>query len=306
MSIKEELKLKNPERVASKIVEFIKEEIKNFNREGIILGLSGGIDSALGAFLSVKAVGPSKVLALFMPERDSSPRSRRDAELVARKLGIRLKEINISPILKTIGVYKLEPSPLFIPRKFQERYVLNEYRKFQTKDETTFLRNLEGGEGIEELRKGIAFHRIKHRVRMILWYYYGELNNYLIVGNCNKTEKLTGYFVKYGDSGSDIDPIAPLFKTQVKQLAKFLGVPQRIINKAPSPDLMPGMTDEYALQMTYEKIDQILYGLLNNIREDKIIEEAQTNKKRIDYVKKLMYWSKHMRYPPPQPNLSNL
>ena len=305
MSIKEGLKLKNPERIVSKITEFIKEEVKNFNREGIILGLSGGIDSALGAYLSVKAVGRDKLLALFLPERDSHPQSKKDAELIGKKLGIRLKEINISPILKTIGVYKLAPSPLFIPRKFQERYVLNKYRQFQTKEETTFLRGLKGGEGIEELKKGIAFHRIKHRVRMILWYYYGELNNYLIVGNCNRTEKLTGYFVKYGDSGSDIDPVAPLFKTQVKQLAKFLDIPQRIINKAPSPDLMPGMTDEYALQMTYEKIDQILYGLVNNIQAEEIIKEAQTNEKEIDYVKKLMYWSKHMRSSPPQPNLSN-
>jgi len=141
---------------------------------------------------------------------------------------------------------------------------------------------------------------------MILWYYYGELNNYLVVGNCNRTEKLTGYFVKYGDSGSDIDPIDPLFKTQIRQLAKFLGLPQRIINKAPSPDLMPVMTDEYALHMTYEKIDQILYGLMHGMEEEEIVKEVPTNRKEINYIKELNYWSRHMRNLPPQPDLTSL
>jgi len=120
MTIKEELKLKHPAKVVSKIVEFIREEVENFNRDGIVLGLSVGIDSALGAFLSAKVVGKDKVLALFLPERDSDPQSRNDAEMIANKLDISLKEINISPILKVIGVYELAPSPLFIPRNFQE------------------------------------------------------------------------------------------------------------------------------------------------------------------------------------------
>jgi len=114
----------------------------------------------------------------------------------------------LTGILTDIGVYSLEPSPKGIPRKIQEWYVLRKYKRFQTDEETAFLKDLKGGKKNEELKKGIAYHRIKHRLRMVLWYYHGELKNYLVVGNCNKTEILTGYFVKYGDSGSDIDPIA--------------------------------------------------------------------------------------------------
>ncbi len=303
MNIKEGLKLKEPEKIASKIAGFIKENVEKFNRDGVVIGLSGGIDSALDAFLALKAIGKDKILALFMPERDSDPQSEKDAKLVAEKLDIKLKKVDITRILKAIGIYRIVPSAFGIPRKMQERYVLNRYRAIQDKKETTFLKDLKGGEGNDELKRGIAYHRIKHRMRMVLWYYYGELNNYLIIGNCNKTEKLTGYFVKYGDSGSDIDPIAHLYKTQVKELAKFAGVPERIIAKAPSPDLMPGMTDEFALQMKYERLDEILFGIEHEISEKEIIEQIGVSEKEINYVKELTKLSAHMRNLPPSPEI---
>jgi len=307
MNITEELKLKNPERVTSFIISFIKEQVKKFNREGAVIGLSGGVDSSLSAFLTVKAIGKENVLALFMPERDSHPQSKKDAELVAEKLGIDLKIINLTAILQIIGIYGLVPSPRgIIPRRFQEQYVLKKYKEYQDKNETAFLKNLKGGEGNLKFKKGIAYYRIKHRIRMVLWYYYGELNNYLIIGNCNKSEKLAGYFVKYGDSGSDIDPLAHLYKTQVRELAYFVRVPERIIEKAPSPDLMPGMTDEFALQMKYETLDQILYGIEKGFSNKEITKQTDTSEKEINYVKEIMRLSVHMRNLPPSPNLTKV
>jgi len=247
MSIKKSLLLKNPEQIIRRITEFIIKQVSELNREGSIMGLSGGIDSALGAYLAVKALGKEKVFCLFLPERDSSRQSRKDAELVAKNLGVELKEVKLTPMLRRIGVYRLEHPTFGVPRGIQERYVLDKYGSFQDDNETTYLKNLKGGMGNAELRRGIAYYRIKHRLRMILWYYYGELKNYLVIGNCNKTEKMTGYFIKYGDSGSDIDIISSLYKTQVRQLARFIGIPEIILRKAPSPDIMPGMTDEYAL-----------------------------------------------------------
>jgi len=306
MTIKDSLKIKQPEKVVGAISIFIKDSIAKFNRDGGVIGISGGIDSALSAFLAVKAVGNENVLAFFMPERDSSPESEKDAMLVANSLNINLKKVNLTPILNEIGVYKLGPSPRFIPRIIQKKYVLNKYKKFQDENETTFLKSLKGGEGIDELKRGIAYYRIKHRLRMVMWYYYAELYNYLVIGCCNKTEKLTGYFVKYGDSGSDIDPIANLYKTQVKELARFIGVPEQIIEKSPSPDLMPGMTDEFALQMKYENLDMILYGLEHKIPEAEIEKEAGVTRKDINYVKQLMDLSRHMRELPPSPDLKDL
>jgi len=305
MLIKDSLKIRQPEKVEEKISNFIKYSVSKFHRDGAIVGLSGGIDSALVAFLAVKALGNKNVFALFMPERDSSLQSGKSAKLIADKLSINLNKIDFTDIINKIGVYKLEPSPRFIPRRIQEKYVLSKYKRFQDEKETTFLKSLKGGEGNYELKKGIAYHRIKHRLRMVLWYYYAELNNYLVIGCCNKTEKLTGYFVKYGDSGSDVDPIANLYKTQVKEMAKFVGVPEEIIQKTPSPDLMPGMTDEFALQMKYETLDIILYGLEHKIPEAEIEKEADITDKEINYVKQLMELSRHMRELPASPELEN-
>jgi NAD+ synthase len=306
VSTKEIIKIKHLGEVLEKIVSFIQESANGFMRNGAVIGISGGIDSALSAYLTVRALGKENVLGLFMGERDSARQSEIDAELVARNLGIRLLKINITKILKDIGIYKLEPSTFLIPRNFQERYVLSKYNNLQSGQETTFLKSLMGGAGSEELKRGNAYFRAKHRVRMVMWYYYAELNNYIVIGCCNKTEKLTGYFIKYGDSGSDIDIISPLYKTQVRELAEFIGVPEQILQKAPSPDIMPGMTDEFALQMRYETLDLILYGLENGIDETSIASEANISNKEIDYVRKLIGLSKHMREMPPSPKINDL
>ncbi|OIP77293.1 MAG: NAD(+) synthase [Parcubacteria group bacterium CG2_30_36_38] len=241
-----------------------------------------------------------------MPERDSSSKSEKDAKLVADLLGIKFKKINLTPILRTVGIYKLYPPAFLIPKKIQEMYALKKYKDLGSNNETSLLKNLKGGKGEKELKKGIAYYRIKHRLRMVMWYYYGELNNYLVVGNCNKTEKLTGFFVKHGDSAADVEPISSLFKTQVRELSSFLGVPREIIKKAPSPDLIPGITDENAIQMKLEKLDQILYGLENKIKEEEIKKETGATEKEIQYVKELMRWSLPMRELPFAPCLGDL
>lgn len=293
MLIKDYLKLKNPQEVVDNIVSFILNEMEYFSADGVVFGLSGGIDSALVAYLLAKALPKDKIQAIFMGERDSSKESLKHARLVSNKLGINLKEVNITPILKKMGVYTLEPPSFFIPRFIQERYVRNKYLQFNEPYNTTFVKSLKGGEGNPYIMKGNAFLRVKHRLRAILLYFYGEQKNFIVAGCCNKTEKLTGYFVKYGDSASDFEPISHLYKTQVRELATYLGIPDVIISKPPSPDLAPGMTDEFALQMSYEKIDTILFALENDLiselHKEGILDEE------IEYVKLIRDLSKHMR-----------
>jgi len=306
MNLKEGLKLKNPAEVIEKIVEFIKNEVEKRKKGGVVFGLSGGIDSSLGAFLCAQAVKKEKVLALFLPEKDSHPQSEKDAGLVAETLGIKLLKINLTSILRKIGIYKLFPSSFLIPRKIQEAYVLNKLKRFEEKDKNVFLENLKGGGGEEEIKKALAYYRIKHRVRMVVWYYYAELKNYLVVGNCNKTEKMIGYFVRYGDDAADIEPLSSLYKTQVRELSSFLGVPREIIKKAPAPDLIPGITDEISLGMKLEILDQVLYGLEKGMNEEEIKRQTDTTEKKIQYVKELIKYSFHMRKLPPSPDLHDL
>ncbi|MGC8576094.1 MAG: NAD(+) synthase [Caldisericum sp.] len=284
-------------------MKFIMKQVEKLNANGVIFGLSGGIDSSLVAFLLRRALPNDKILALFMGERDTHPQSLKHARIVSDALHIELKEINITGILKAIGVYSLEPPPLFIPRKFQERYTINKYLQNQDEKETTFLKSLKGGAGNIEIMKGNAYLHTKHRIRAVLLYFYGEQMNYIVAGCCNKTEKLTGYFVKYGDSASDFDPIADLYKTQVRELSEFLGVPKEIIEKPPSPDLAPGLTDEFALQMPYEKIDMILYALEHNLESE--LKNENITEKEIEYIKTLRELSSHMRELPPYPEIEN-
>ena len=130
-------------------------------------------------------------------------------------------------------------------------------------------------------REGVAFYRIKHRLRAILLFYYSELNNYLLVGCANKSEWLTGFFVKYGDSIADIMPIMSLHKTQVFGLARYLGIPDYILEKAPNPDLIPGLNDEEALGISYKKLDLILACIEKGYVVDKIISISDTTEKEI-------------------------
>lgn len=141
---------------------------------------------------------------------------------------------------------------------------------------------------------------------MALWYYWSEYRNQLVIGNCNLSEKMTGYFVRYGDSGSDVDPIAGLYKTQVFQLARWIGVPDVIVDKAPSPDMAPGMTDEFALQMRYELLDQILWCLAHAMEPANIQESTGADEQQISYVRELVRLSAPMRAPPPMPDLTGL
>ncbi|KLO23368.1 NAD(+) synthase [Marinitoga sp. 1155] len=262
------------------IKKFIVENLKKYNYNGVVIGISGGIDSAVVGKLCVEAIGNSNVMGLILPERDSSPETVNDAKMVCEFLGIKYKVINISPILKKIGVYNLEPSTFFIPRKIQEKYVRKEFKKRNYTDD---LMN----KGDKDFLKGLAYYRIKHRIRMVLLYFYAEQINYAVIGTTNKTELKVGFYVKYGDDSVDIEPIMHLYKTQVFDLAKELNIPEKIISKSPSPDLIPGITDEYAMGITYKDLDRILLKIENN---------KDLSDENLDMVKKVKMFLKAAKY----------
>jgi len=203
------------------LTRFLHHEINKAGFHKAVLGVSGGIDSALACFLAAAALGPENVLALKLPYRTSSPESLRHAGLVINALGVASELVDITNMVE----------PLFAATP-----------------------------GITPLRKG----NVMARVRMTIIYDRSAAWNGLVVGTSNKTELLLGYGTIFGDLASAVNPIGDLYKTQVRQLARGMGVPEPILRKAPSADLIPGQTDEGDFGFTYEAVDQLLRLLVDD------------------------------------------
>lgn len=267
----------------SEIIGFIRKCIDDFDYKGAVVGISGGIDSAVVATLAVEALGKNNVFGLLLPERDSAPDTLKDSLTVVDFLGIDYKVKKISDVLRKLGTYKLEPPASIFPRKIQEDYVRSKWSSLAQED--TFLDDLKD-RGNSEFLKGLAYYRSKHRIRMCCLYLEAEKRGYAVLGTTNRTELKSGFYVKWGDDATDIEPLMHLYKTQVYELAKVLEVPERIISKPPSPDLVPGITDEFALGMSYEDFDRILIKL----EKKESINEEKKNK--VERVRKIVEYAK--------------
>ena len=288
-------------KIASSLENFIREYMENLERNGIILGLSGGIDSAVVAALCKEAVGSDKVLVLIMPEKDSRGEHVEDAQLLAKNLDLKAKLLDISPILKKMNVYRLFAlNKLPLPDKHKEKVVKKTYDYYEKQTgESPFSASILGFKDKNfrsQLQNNNAYYRAKHRIRMVLLYLYAELENRLVVGCANKTETQIGFFVKHGcDDASDIMPLLNLYKTQVRELARYLEIPSAIQNKPPSPDIIPGIIDEEAIGISYDKLDIILLGLETGWNISELANALGVEDKKVLSVKKMIEKSEHMR-----------
>jgi NAD+ synthase len=298
--LKKEMALE-PEKLCHHLEAFILDKMEKLDRDGVILGLSGGIDSAVVAALCRRAVGAERTVALLMPEKDSEANHIKDALALAKNLNIEARLIDMTRYLRELDVYDLVPLSK-IPFMRRVRGFLNKmgYRIFERRTgETLFSASLAGirSEKYETiLKKRNAYYRIKHRLRMALLYLYGERENRLVVGAANKTEKLIGYFVKHGcDDAADIMPLITLYKTQVRELARYLQIPPHIIAKPPSPDIIPGIDDEDAIGLPYDVLDLILLGFEKEHSVADISGVLKIGTEKVDGVKRLVERSAHMR-----------
>lgn len=298
----------DPVVVSASLERFIRDQVDSYQREGAILGMSGGIDSAVVASLAVRALGPQKVHALLLPERDSNPASKTDAMLEIERLGISHREVEMAPMLKPLGVYELLPLRILGTRGIKAAVVRSQH-SLQAKalGEMPFRAGLLGtrelGEKKAIIEAGNAYARVKHRMRMLTLYYHSDMNNLLVLGTTNKSESMSGFVVKWGDNVADIEAILPLYKTQVRQLARHLGVSERIISKPPTPDLIPGIDDEMALGMEYRLLDEILWGMERGWSEERIAAASEANLEQVRHVREMWSRSAHLRSMPPAPDL---
>jgi len=205
------------------ITGFIGSQMTQTGFSRLVVGLSGGVDSATTAFLAVRAAGAENVLGVRMPYRTSSPDSEADALAVVEALGCRTELVDISPMVEPM------------------------------------LALIDGDETTTRVRRG----NVMARQRMIVLYDRSAAFDALVIGTSNKTEALLGYGTLWGDMAAAIQPIGDLYKSQLREVAECLGVPERILTKPPSADLWPGQTDEMELGASYDDLDRILYALVD-------------------------------------------
>jgi NAD+ synthase len=262
----------------------------------------------LVASLACRAVGAGRVHAFLLPERDSSPESKSDAVLECQRLGISYREVNLAPMLEPLGIYRLVPLRVLGLRSLKAAVVQSQHRaQADALGEMPFRAGLLGtrdlGDQKQLINAGNAYARAKHRQRMLTLYYYADLENLLMVGTTNRSESMSGFVVKWGDNVADIEPILPLYKTQVWALARHMGITQRIIDKAPSPDLIPGIVDTTALGIDYETLDRISVGLDRAWDVALIAEASGATTEQVVHVREMRERSLHLRSLPPTPDL---
>jgi len=258
------------EKIAARLREILRKDLR---RRGLVVAMSGGIDSSVCAALSVKAVGPGKVFGLLMPERDSSPDSGSRGRLLADHLGIEFVEQDIAPTLQAIGCYEWRDtafkrtfpdygegwkSKIAISGGLQGR--INHFKLVVQSPEGRIMdKRLD----LKDYLQVVAATNFKQRIRKTLEYFHADRLNYAVVGTPNRVEYDQGFFVKNGDGAADVKPIAHLYKTQVYALARYLGLPAEICSAQPTTDTysMDQGQDEFYYALPFDKMDLALWAL---------------------------------------------
>ena len=305
------LKLQNVERQVDNLCTFLHDEIiEEFHKHGAIVGLSGGIDSTVTMALCVKALGSTKTLGLTMFEKESDQNNKSLVDKISKTYDIDIQNIDISPILDSFGVYSN-----------REKIVTNRFPNFNSDCKYRVVVppnfNSIGMPYLEILDDKNIQHKIKisssdfltltaatsikHRVRMTLLYYYAEKNNLSVVGTTNKSEYLQGYFVKYGDGGSDIEPLVNLYKSQIYQIGDFLNIDQDIMINPASPAVWSYRTtdEEFFYTVPYDIVDLILYARENDLTISEIQKLSNLPEEKIQSLLRFQeikqQKSQHMR-----------
>lgn len=291
-----------------RIVDFLRVQVRQVMRkQGGVLGISGGIDSSVVLALCVRAFGPERVIPLMLPEKDSDPESVQLAERLSTHFGVQPILEVITPVLDGFGCYprrdaairrvfpeydaaKGYKAKIVLPNNLLEGDTLNVFKVvIVTPDGEEKSHRL----APRELNQIVAASNFKQRTRMAMLYYHAELNNYAVIGTGNKNEHAQGFFVKYGDGGTDIRPIIHLYKTQVYQLADYLGIPEDIRRRPPTSDTYSAHStqEEFFFRLPFETMDLLWYAQEHGVSEDEAaevmgMEPVQVQRAYADFTRK--------------------
>jgi NAD+ synthase len=241
--------------VRDMLVQFVRDETKNAGFHRGVIGLSGGVDSAVSAALTAEALGKEETVAVMLPYRTSNPKSVDDAMIVVRQLGIRSEIVDISEMVDSYcAVHQIT----------------------------------------DRVRRG----NVMSRMRMVVLYDVSAREQALVIGTSNKTEIMVGYGTLFGDTASAINPIGDLYKSQIWQLARFLGLPSSVVDKVPSADLWEGQSDEDELGFSYAQLDALLYHMIDERRNDDELHALGYDDSFVARVKSLIRRNQFKRRPP--------
>jgi NAD+ synthase len=284
---------------SERIINKLKKDVFNtLKKRGAVVGISGGIDSSVVLALCAKTFGPEKVLGVMMPESDSNPDSLVLARKLASKYKVQYIVEDMTASLAGFGCYRRRDeaikrvfpefdstykAKITLPKNLLEKETLNVFQLTiispEGEEKTSRL-------PLKEYLQIVAASNFKQRSRMSMLYYHAEAKNYAVIGTGNKNEHEQGFFVKYGDGGADVKPIAHLFKTQVFQLAKYLEVPEEIQKRTPTTDTYSAeqTQEEFFFRLPFEILDTIWYGWENKVSSDQIAASLKLKPEQVDNV----------------------
>ena len=292
---KNDLKI-DPEKTTNELTRKIREIIgRKFHKRGAVIGISGGVDSSVCLALSVKAFGPDRVLAVALPEQDSNPESEQLARKLAEQFGVEFIVENITPALEGFGAYRRRDeaikrifpeydsnykAKIVLPNNLLEKETLNVfYLTIIAPDGQEKTARLP----LREYLQIVAASNFKQRSRMAMLYYHAERLNYGVIGTPNKNEYAQGFFVKWGDGGADIKPIAHLYKTQVYQLAEYLNIPKEIRERPPTTDTYSAEStqEEFFFRVPFEIGDLVAFGMERKVPASEIAAAAGISEEQV-------------------------
>jgi NAD+ synthase len=289
----------NPKEEVDNLVEAIKYSVHNiFKKKGAVIGLSGGVDSSVVLALTARALGNEKVLAVMLPEKESSGDNIKFAKILLEKINVECVSEVLTDALIGLGCYRRRDKAVKeIFPEYDMTYkmkIILPLDNLETNNLNFFYLEIISPEGVikkkrlplKQYLEIVAASNFKQRTRMSMLYYLAEVRNFAVIGTSNKNEHEQGFFVKYGDSGSDFRPIKHLFKTQIYQLAEYLEIPDIIRNRVPTSDTYSAdqSQEEFFFRLPFDILDRIWFGWENGVSSEIIADRLNLSVEQVNNV----------------------